>query len=172
MARNTWIAVVLATLLTGSGSAQQSSKDLDDTPKSIAAPIVYEELLLILADANGVAIVVFEKQFDDRNRQGKIESRDAGTHYRFRYLPKGDNQEIAGSGVIREKLRREPTENPNKFNLLDEGSVTEIKAGSILLKWSLSSKERGYVYYLPEELRVQIGHARDFATVDLKRFQR
>lgn len=36
----------------------------------------------------------------------------------------------------------------------------------------MSTKEAGYVYYVPEELRVQIGHAVDFKVIDLKRFER
>lgn len=128
--------------------------------------------MLILTDAKGVAVVVFEKQFDEMSRQGKIERRDVGTHYRFRHLAKDTQKEITGSGVVRDKHRTEPTENPKKFVLFDEGSVLAIKAGSIQMEWSVSTKEAGYVSYVPEELRVQIGHARDFKTIDLKRFQR
>ncbi|MCI0685363.1 MAG: hypothetical protein L0Y71_24960 [Gemmataceae bacterium] len=128
--------------------------------------------MLILVDAKGVAVVVFEKQFDEINRQGKIERRDVGTHYRFRYLAMDGRKEITGGDIVREKYRTEPTDNPSKFNGFDEGSVLAIKAGSIQVKWSMSTKEAGYVYYVPEELRVQIGHAGDFKTIDLKRFQR
>jgi hypothetical protein len=38
------------------------------------------------------------------------------------------------------------------------------------VEWSYSAKGRGWIYYRPEEVRVQIANAKEFEKLDLKRF--
>jgi hypothetical protein len=131
--------------------------------EKISAPVVYEDLMLVLSTSQGVAAVAFGKEVEE------------GVTYRYRFLPAGTGAEETGQGKVVEKYRRVPAEAPDGrvvTGVVDEGGKLFIAAGSIRLEWSYSGKGRGWVYYQPEQIRVQIAHARQFEKVDLKRFRK
>jgi hypothetical protein len=127
----------------------------------IAAPVVYEELMLILSTKEGNAAIAFGKDIEE------------GVTYRYRFLRKGADKESTGKGKVFEKYERVPKKGPHgeiMTTVIDRGSELFITAGSIKLEWSYSCKGRGWVYYYPEQVRVQIADAKSFEKIDLKRF--
>jgi hypothetical protein len=55
----------------------------------------------------------------------------------------------------------------------DDGGMLFINAGTIKLEWSRSRKGGcGWIYYRPEEIRVQIANAKEFEKIKLQRFAR
>jgi hypothetical protein len=135
-----------------------------DTPEKISAPVVYKNLMLILTTNDGVAAIAFGKEIDE------------GVTYRYRFLPKNGEKETSGEGKVFEKYRRVPTKaGPHGqvvTGLEDLGSELVIAAGPVRLEWSYSAPGRGWVYYQPEQIRVQIANAKEFEKSDLKRFRK
>jgi len=131
-----------------------------DNTGNISAPVTYKDLMLVAVSPEGVAAIVFGDLIEH------------GRKYRFRYLPKGEDNEITGEGEVFER---------RKGNRYDGGKLT-IRAGDIKIGWSLGGDESGWIYYEPEKLRVQIASAdrfedsrgiidnRKFDKIDLKRF--
>jgi hypothetical protein len=143
------------------GISPAREKTASALPEKLSAPVVYEDLMLILSTRDGVAAVVF------------VEDIVEGVAYRYRFLAKGTEKEQTGEGKVFEKYERAPTRGPHGrvvTGALDKGSQLFITAGPTKLEWSYSSKGRGWVYFRPEEIRVQIANAKQFATCDLKRF--
>lgn len=135
-----------------------ANENKDNAAEIVEAPIVYEDLTLILADKKGnVAAVVFPKEIAN------------GIRYRFRFLRHGANKEIFGTGTVAQEWKEIKEGGESKF-VLDANS-TIMRAGSIELKWDYRIPGSGWVYYHPEQLSVQIGgSAERFKDVDLKRF--
>ena len=135
-----------------------------DTPEKISAPVVYQNLMLILTTNDGVAAVAFGKEIDE------------GVTYRYRFLPKGAEKEESGEGKVFEKYRRVPTKDGPQGQVVtgleDLGSKLVLAAGPIKLEWSYSAPGRGWIYYQPEQIRVQIANAKEFDKADLKRFRK
>lgn len=132
----------------------------EEVPIRISAPIFYKDLMLILASKEGVVAIIFTKEIHH------------GVHYQYRFLEKASKKEIFGQGIFCEKKRFLPADKPNAFWVIDEGSQLFFKIGSSMeLEWSYSMPGRGWIYYLPERLRVQIAHQEYFKTIDLHRFQ-
>src|SRR5262249_47465014 len=119
-------------------------------PAKISAPVVYEDLMLIVSTRDGVAAFTFGKEIEE------------GVTYRYRLLLKGAEKERSGEGKVFEKYERVPTPGPNGMvvtGLVDRGSELFLTAGPVKLEWSYSAKRRGWVYYQPEQVRVQIAKA-------------
>jgi hypothetical protein len=153
--------VALSLIVSLAGTSPAEGAPAPAAPAKVSAPVVYEDLMLIVAAKEGVAAVVFVKDLPN------------GAAYRYRFLPKDGGKEQTGEGKVLEKYERVPTKGPQGrvvTGAVDKGSRLVIEAGLIKLEWSYSAKGRGWVYYRPEEVRVQIGNARDLATCDLRRF--
>jgi hypothetical protein len=132
-------------------------------PAKVSAPVVYQDLMLIVSTRDGVAAVAFGKEIEE------------GVTYRYRLLLKGAEKERSGEGKVFEKYERVPTQGPHGevvTGIVDRGSELFLTAGSVKLEWSYSAKGRGWVYYQPEQVRVQIANAAEFEKIDLKRFAR
>jgi hypothetical protein len=133
-------------------------------PQKMSAPVVYKDLMLIISTKEGVAVVVFGEEVEN------------GVTYRYRFLPSEAGKEVQrGEGKVFEKHDTVVEALPNgKFSEHTEygGGELFITAGSNKLLWSLGGRGHGWVYYQPEEMRLQMGHAREFENVDLKRFAR
>jgi hypothetical protein len=108
----------------------------------IAAPVAYEDLMLVLATKDGAAAVVFGDRGDD-----------GGVEYQFRYESADGKRKQAGKGQLFEF----PLE---KGGYKPEGLY--IKAGPISVEWSRGGKERGWIYYVPEDVTVHLAHADNF----------
>lgn len=132
---------------------------LADPPERLSAPVTYKDTMLIAVTKDGVAAIVFGDPVD------------MGRKYRYRFLPSDGEKEITGEGSVWE------TYVDGKY----DGGNLNIKAGSISFEWSQGGDERGWVYYQPEETRLQIANADRFEAhegfdskkvekLDLKRF--
>ena len=131
-----------------------------DNSGMISAPVTYKETMLIAVTKEGVAAIVFGEQVDK------------GIRYRFRFLPADGTKEITGEDAVWE------TYLDGKY----EGAKETVKAGRISFGWSRSGDDRGWFYYKPEKMRLQIASANRFEDytrnldgkkvekLDLKRF--
>jgi hypothetical protein len=119
-------------------------------PDEIAAPVYYADTLLIVSTRQGVAAVAFGKPIEDDER--------LGVNYRYQFRAK-DGTERSGKGELYE-IRRLPVELNGVPE--DEGSSlaqTVMRVGDIQIVWSRHSNEKGFVYYRPEDMRVQFAVA-------------
>jgi len=100
---------------------------------AVAAPVVYKDLVLVLATSDGVAALTFAEEIRDLTNQR------FGLNYRFRYQAKGAEKVETGSGKVFET---------------GGGSNGElfISAGPIKLKWSNGGPGKGWIYYIPDRL--------------------
>src|SRR5262245_12348708 len=114
----------------------------------ISAPVVYEDLMLVLASGDGAAAVVFTNPTE------------RGVSYRFRYESRDGMKNTTGAGAVFEE----------RENGRYAGGRLFIQAGPFRLGWSDGGAARGWVYYDPEKLKVQIAHAKDFDDRDQARF--
>ena len=100
--------------------------------------------MLVLSGERGVAAVAFTKAIEEGARNGVA--------YRYRFQPADGGKELTGEGEVFEVDRRNPNANPPEILAWR----TVIKAGPIELVWSRGDAKKGWVYYAPEKLRVQI----------------
>jgi len=110
----------------------------------ISAPVVYEDLMLVLANGDGAAAVVFTNPTE------------RGVSYRFRYESRDGMKNTSGAGAVFEE----------RENGRYAGGQLFIKAGPFRLGWSDGGAARGWIYYNPEKLKVHIAHAKDFENSD------
>lgn len=139
----------------GGGEARKSREP-------ISAPVFYKDTMVVAVSEKGVAAIVFEQPHEN------------GVKYRYRFLAKGAKEEVTGGGRVYELYT------DGKY---DGGELT-IKAGEVDVVWSVGGLDRGWLYYEPETLRLQIANANRFDNtyqdeekqvidrpqVDLKRF--
>jgi hypothetical protein len=155
--------IALALLFLWGGICPAGDPPASAPAEKLSAPVVYADVLLILSSEDGVAAVLFDKDLEQ------------GVSYRYRFLPKGTDPEQTGDGKVFEKVERVPTKGPHGqvvTGVVDKGSQLFIAAGPMKLQWSFAAKGKGWVYYRPEEVRVQIANAKDFEKLDLRRFAR
>jgi hypothetical protein len=129
--------------------------------EKVSAPVVYEGLMLVVTTKDGVAAFAFGKEVP------------RGVGYRWRFLPAGGGKEQSGEGKVFETYSRAAVAAPGGRvvqGVQDEGGQLFLTAGPIRLEWSYSAAGRGWVYYLPEQARVQIAGSRGFGKADLRRF--
>jgi len=124
--------------------------------------------MLIVTSRDAVAAFVF----GDEIKGAFAKKTEQGVKYKYRYVEVANGKVLGGSGVVVEKYEEKKTDDPNRFELVDWGSVTQLKAGKLQIDWAFQSNGRGWVYYIPEDIVIQIGHSRDFERIDLKRFSR
>jgi hypothetical protein len=118
-----------------------------DNTGLISSRVMYEDTMLVAVTSDGVAAIVFgERIKDDEHIKG-------GIKYRFRFLKRGSKKEIVGEGSVFERY---------KDGNYDGGQLT-IKAGAIRIGWSAGGDNvRGWVYYKPESMRLQIADGKRF----------
>jgi hypothetical protein len=151
--------LIVAVSAAASDEAPRNSgvKDVNDSGR-VAAPVVYKDLMLVLASDEGVAAVVFTDELKE------------GRAYKFRYESNDGKTKDSGDGKVFEKYKRFPGKKPKETVVVDDGGELYLKAGPIKVEWSYSDDERGWIYYIPEKVRVQIATADEFDKVVLKRF--
>jgi hypothetical protein len=125
--------------------------EADQPRRDVSAPVIYEDLMLVLVTKEGAAAVVFHDPAADGN----------GVSYKFRYQSADGKTHKTGSGMVVERK-------------LDDGSgydetLLDIKAGPIALHWSRGNPVRGWIYYSPEVMQVHMAHADSFE-VQVKMF--
>jgi tetratricopeptide (TPR) repeat protein len=133
-----------------------------EVPKSriiapISAPVVYEGLMLVLSNEKGAATIAFTTEIE------------YGVKYRYRYLPKRGKEE-SGEGAVFEKFKTISSNEPNEVRVPNNDGKLTLKAGPLHVAWSFAEAGKGYIYYHPEYVRVQIASASDFEKIDLSRF--
>ncbi|HJZ57021.1 MAG TPA: RNA polymerase sigma factor [Gemmataceae bacterium] len=107
----------------------------------VAAPVAYKDLMLVLVNKDGAAAVIFH---DPEKRS---------VSYKFRYESADGKTTLSGGGKVFERYTDD-----GKY----DGGDLHIEAGPIKIEWSVGDLNRGWIYYHPEKLSVQIAHARDF----------
>lgn len=113
----------------------------------LSAPLVYEDLMLVVTDAHGAAAVVFADEIE--NERFKVK----GVGYRYRYESKDGKTILSGSGEVYEK------QNPDGSY---GGGRLWLAAGPIKVGWSYGGPGKGWIYYSPEKVHVHMAHARTF----------
>ncbi|MBA3314325.1 MAG: hypothetical protein H0T47_13695 [Planctomycetaceae bacterium] len=117
-----------------------------DGPLTIVAPVHYADQMIVIITTDGVAAVKFDKSFDNETGEG--------VSYRFEYLATGAAKPIRNQSVAFEKRERLSNGQPG-----DLAGNRFIKAGKIMLEWSLGGPDKGYIYYEPEEATVLVVNA-------------
>jgi len=162
MSSGTRMAVVAVFLLATCGASGQVK--LESAPPKgselgrVSAPLVYEKLMLVLATADGVTAIVFTD---------KVEN---GVGYKFRYESADGKKRETGTAKLFEKYKRLPGRKAGEVEVVDDGGELWFKGGSYEVEWSLGPEGRGWIYYYPEKVRVQIATSDEFDKIDLKRF--
>jgi hypothetical protein len=106
---------------------------------AVPAPVYYEDTMLVLVTDRGVASVCFPTRYREPDRPGVKPDRE-GVEYRYRFLPAAGGREESGKGEVTEWPRRH----------------TVIRAGPIELVWSAQDVTKGWVYYSPEKMSVNV----------------
>jgi len=128
----------------------------------VCVPVHYADQAVVIYTARGVAAV----RFTDAIPQGRKYV------YRFRAARAGADEE-RGEGKVFEKYDRKPLKPPAQGDeVVDAGGRLRVVAGKIEITWSLGSEDVGYLYFAPEDERVQIVSADEFRKLDLSRFSR
>ena len=140
------------------GATEPALRQQEEEP--VAAPVVYKDLVVVISTSDGVAAVAFDEEIRD------AANKQFGVNYRYRCQPKGDKKEESGTGKVFEQWTRKDGKSVYDPKL----SELFFTAGPIRLNWSNGGPGKGWVYYKPEEARVQIAHTRDFGKLDLRRF--
>ena len=120
---------------------------------AISAPVHYEDTILIVTTKQGVAAIQFTEPIDSEGR--------TGMEYRYRFREEG-KEELTGKGDVFTRARGMLPEERLAKGLDPESdepqlpNKTLIRAGKIELVWSGGVPGKCYVYYAPENTRVQI----------------
>jgi tetratricopeptide (TPR) repeat protein len=123
----------------------------------ISAPVTYEGLMLVLSNEKGAAAIAFTREIQ------------YGVTYRYRYSPKQGKEEF-GEGKVFEKSRTIHGSKPDEVHRVNDKEELVLEAGPLHVVWSFAEVGKGYIYYHPEHVRVQIASANDFEKIDLNRF--
>jgi tetratricopeptide (TPR) repeat protein len=125
---------------------------------AVSAPIVYEELMLVLSNEDGAAAITFAHEIK------------RGVMYRYRYLTKYGKEE-SGEGEVFEQHKRLSGDTLVEAQVVNDRGKLTLEAGPLHLTWSFAGAGKGYIYYHPEFICVEIANARDFEKIDLNRFK-
>jgi len=142
----------------------------------LSAPVYYKKQTLVIVTRSGVAAIDFADTFSDGHDSPENTSDDApnGVVYRYRYLPATGGREESGEGTVVERYTQGPD-----GQWSGSGQVN-VRAGDIAIEWSRGGKDRGWVYYTPEETAVMIvnGQKKEYVgrdniirNLDLRRFR-
>jgi len=127
---------------------REDDRGANDTlifPKGhITARFLYSDTMLLLSSEAGVAAVIFGEPIHTARKQG--------VRYEYRYESRDGLKKIAGEGELFETRNRQGQMVGKRY----------IEAGDIRVPWSVADDAKGWIYYSPESLRVQLGNAQDF----------
>lgn len=126
----------------------------------IAAPVVYDGAVLVVATDAGVAAFAFTERVH------------LGTGYTFRFRPAGGEKEETGIGKVFERYKAVQRGGPNDVNYVYDGGEPWLTAGPVKLEWSRGGPKSGWVYFDPEKMKVQGVEGERLEALDLKRFAR
>jgi hypothetical protein len=138
--------------------------------EKVAAPVAYGDVMLIVKTSEGVAAVVFTG-VSSRDSLVKGDESTVEVRYQYRFLDRKTKREALGEGRVFDKSRRLWIA-PLHAQVIDLGNDVFIRAGPIKLQWSHGNNARGWIYYAPERMSVEIGAKGDFRRMDLARFLR
>ena len=110
----------------------------------ITARFLYSETMLLLSSEAGVAAVIFGEPIHNARKQG--------VRHEYRYESRDGIKKTAGEGELFETRNRQGQMVGKRY----------IEAGDIRVPWSVADDAKGWIYYSPEKLRVQLGNALDF----------
>jgi hypothetical protein len=129
-------------------------------PSAVSVPVHYSDQAVVISTKDGVAIVRFTDAAPD------------GRKYVYRFLPSAEPaKQERGEGKVFEKYDRKPARPPKEgFEVTDAGGQLKVVAGKIALEWSIGSENSGWLYFMPEDERVQLVHAEEFEKLKLSRF--
>lgn len=130
------------------------------TEEHISAPVSYDDTMLIVSDDSGTAAIVFTNEVKK------------GVKYKFKYISKDGKIKKVGNGLLIDKVLYIPTNEKDVFEIDQNGSEFFIRAQTIKLEWSYYMQGKGWIYYYPEQYRVEIANSKQFDSLDLKRFNR
>jgi hypothetical protein len=108
----------------------------------VAAPVAYQDLMLVLVTKDGAAAVIFNPAANGNE-----------VAYSFRYESADGTKKLAGTGKLFERRLMGGEYDP-------EGLF--VVAGPVKIKWSRSNADRGWIYYSPEVVTVHLAHADNF----------
>ena len=128
---------------------------------NVSVPVHYDDQAMVVTTKDGTAVVVFKQPVDDGPREGR--------HYLFRFIGR-DGKESRGEGDVYENHQRLPAGQSGP--VVNLGSQLQVVAGRIKLAWSFGSSHLGWIYYVPDESRVQFVNADLFEKVDTSRFSK
>jgi hypothetical protein len=148
------VPVLLVSLLMA--PAREGKRPLDQgAPRQendIAAPVVYESNLLVFTTEKGVTAVRFYEPISEENK--------SGIHYEFRYESRDGKLNNEGKGELYES-RDEAGTLVGRLRLQVEG---------LSIGWSTSGTQRGWIYYEPEKVKVQLADPAEFHGKEERRF--
>jgi len=130
----------------------------------IAAPIHYETTAVILADKDGVACVTFRCPPAEKS---DVSATSDVVEYQYRYRAK-HGAETSGHGVLYEN--RINVVDGEESGTVDVGAHLKLVAGHFQLEWSQGDTKQGWLYYAPENLRLQFTAVNNFGKLTLRRF--
>jgi hypothetical protein len=148
------LVLLVALSVSTNGPAAPLPKVAAPVRTRISAPVTYRDLMLVLVSKEGTAAVTFSSPADDGN----------SVEYSFRYESADGKTKSSESGKQLFE-RRQPKGG------YDPAGLT-IEAGPLKVEWSVGGPQRGWIYYLPEDLSVHLANARDFKELDLRRFMK
>jgi hypothetical protein len=161
MVRKCLVALVLSAFATCSGilAVEHPASAPARVKVPVSVPVHYADQAVVISTAGGVAVVRFTGAIPE------------GRTYVYRFLPAGAAREEKGDGRVFEKYVHKPLPAPGQGDeVVDAGGQLKVTAGKISLTWSLGSRESGWLYYMPEDERVQMVKADAFDKLELSRF--
>lgn len=153
MMRSLAIAFVLANFLAINDSRPQPAP-----ADALNAPIYYGDQGIVITNEHGIAVLKFNSTKDGDK---------VGAHYHYRLLSP-DGKETSGEGDVYENYKQPAGGGP----IVDLGSKTVVEVDEMKLTWSRGADQFGWIYYVPEEMTVQIVKADLFDNLDLNRFKK
>ena len=146
------ILAVAVPLAFASGIEPEGPSAALDNSGAVTAPVLYDGQMLVVVTDEGVAAIVFGKEYEGENDL-------RGVRYRYRYLVRDGTSEEVGEGKVWTE-RLVTFEDGREASVM--GGSQYIEAGEILLGWSSRGKGQGWIYYTPEEMSVHIANADRF----------
>lgn len=130
----------------------------------IAAPVHYDDTVVILADDRGVGCVTFH---NSPATESGLSATLNVVGYRYRYRSH-DGTETTGRGYLYEKYSK--VVDGDKSVVMNEGGKLKMVVGHFQVVWSEGGSKQGWLYYVPKELTLQFAGARNYEKLDLSRF--
>jgi len=156
-------AFVLITAFILTADVHGTKLKMSERRSPIAAPIHYAGVAIVLADKTGVAVVTFHCPPTDKH---VLPATSEVVEYRYRYRGQ-DGTETTGQGLLFENFQ---SARDDDDVVVDAGGRVLLHAGHFQLELSQGDKSQGWLYYMPEELRMQFASSKSFEKLKLGRF--